>query len=865
MNRICQSIRKNPPGASSTAVLPGDASFALKGLAVSLMLAFASNAWALPTGGVVSAGSADISGGAGTLTVNQTTQNAVVNWQSFNIGQTEAVRFVQPNSSAVALNRVIGPDPSSILGSLTANGRVFLVNPNGILFGRGASVNVGGLVASTRNITDSDFMSGQYKFTGSGNGAVLNQGTINADGGYVALLGANISNEGVIVARLGTVALAAGNAFTLDVAGDGLLNVAVNQGAMDALVQNGGLIRADGGQVLLTAQSAGNLLQSAVNNTGIIQAQTIENRNGSIRLLGDMQAGTVSVGGILDVSGTATGQTGGNVTVTGHHVGLFDGQINASGDAGGGTVLIGGDFQGKALTVQNASATYMSADSVINADAITNGNGGTVVLWGNDSTRAKGTITARGGALGGDGGLIETSAHFLDVSGITVNASAANGDRGLWLLDPANVIIGAGTTNATQIGNVFTPDSGVNAATVDAGALRGALETAGGTDITITTINNGAPGSANGDITVAAALTWTPVGSATLTLNAAGDVNINADISANRGNLVVCCGRDINVNALVTTVNGSVLLSAGRDVNIVRNALNPTAGITTTDGNIAMCAGRDVLLSNQFNGAALVTLTTGSTTAGQDLANLGVTRGLTLKAGNAGNGPGVAGGTVAITAGTIVTVTGPAGISPINIFYNPTSYTTPTDYSGFFATGNGAPLTQFMLVYPDGASKAFDGTTTANFTGLKGNPAGVTLVGPGVASFDTPTSGTGKTVTFSGFSLAQGPITPGGGATNFALPASCCGPVVGRTTADITGGTGTVQTTPVIPLFTFPMLASLDLNVLGGITMPPIQVAAAPIEVIPQPKSVVETPVEVKPKEKPVYVPPKRPRKADRE
>ena len=189
-------------------------------------------------------------------------------------------------------------------------------------------------------------MAGKYNFAGAGNGTILNQGSINADGGYVALLGANVSNEGVISAKLGTVALAAGNAITLDVAGDGLLNVTVNQGAVNALVQNGGLIQADGGQVLLTAQSAGNLLQSAVNNTGVIQAQTIENHNGTIRLLGDMQSGTVSVSGTLDVSGTGAGQTGGSVTATGHHVGLFGGHINASGDAGGGTVLIGGGYQG---------------------------------------------------------------------------------------------------------------------------------------------------------------------------------------------------------------------------------------------------------------------------------------------------------------------------------------------------------------------------------------------------------------------------------------------------------------------------------------------------------------------------------------
>ena len=307
----------------------------------------------------------------------------------------------------------MGPDPSSILGSLSANGRVFLVNPNGILFGQGAQVNVGALVASTRGISDANFMAGRYIFSGDGTGGVVSRGSINADGGYVALLGASVSNEGVISARLGTIALAAGNAMTLDVAGDGLLNVSVDQGAVNGLVANGGLIRADGGQVLLTAQAAGSLLQTMVNNTGVIRAQSIDTRNGTIRLLGDMQSGTVSVGGTLDVSGRGAGQTGGSVVATAHHIGLFGANIDASGDAGGGTVLIGGGYQGNNPSVQNATATYMSTDSTISADAVTNGAGGTVVLWSGDSTRAYGSITARGGAQGGNGGLIETSGHWL--------------------------------------------------------------------------------------------------------------------------------------------------------------------------------------------------------------------------------------------------------------------------------------------------------------------------------------------------------------------------------------------------------------------------------------------------------------------
>jgi filamentous hemagglutinin family protein len=358
--------------------------FARKTVAVCVTLAFGSHAWALPTGGAVSAGGATITSGAGTTTVNQATQNTAINWQSFSIGQAEAVRFVQPNSSSVALNRVLGSDPSSILGSLSANGKVFLLNPNGILFGQGAQVNVGGLVASTLNLSDAEFMAGKYKFSGTSNAAVTNQGSINADGGYVALLGATVSNQGVISARMGTVVLAAGSAMTLDVAGDGLLNVTVDQGVVNALVQNGGLIRADGGQVLLSAQGAGTLLQTVVNNTGVIQAQTLENHNGTIKLLGDMQTGSVNVGGTLDAS-APNGGNGGFIETSAAHVSVADNaRISTLAPLGlMGTWLIdpqdfiigaGGNISGATLSAQlvNTSINITTAAGVGNGDIFVN-------------------------------------------------------------------------------------------------------------------------------------------------------------------------------------------------------------------------------------------------------------------------------------------------------------------------------------------------------------------------------------------------------------------------------------------------------------------------------------------------------------
>jgi len=459
----------------------GSAELALKGLAVSVMLAFGSGALANPTGGAVSAGNASIAGGPGSMTVTQGSQNAAINWQSFSVGAGESVRFVQPNSSSVVLNRVLGPDPSSIFGSLSANGKVFLVNPNGILFGRGASVNVGGLVASTLAITDSDFMAGRYRFANPGTGTVLNQGSITAaEGGYVALLGANVSNQGTIVAKLGTVALAAGSAITLDVVGDGLLNVVVNEGAVNALVKNGGLIQANGGQVLLTAQAAGRLLQTVVNNTGVIEAQTIDTRNGRIRLLADMSSGTVKVGGTLDAS-APNGGAGGFVETSAASVKVAnDARVNTAAANGlTGSWLIdpqdytiaatGGDITGATLSANLAGSNI----TILSSSGGTAGTGdinvNDTVAWSanqltlnaqnniNINTAMDGSGTASLSLLYGQGAVASGNTSTVNVNA-PVNLPAGNnfstklGSDGALLTYTVLTSLGAqGSTTGTDL------------------------------------------------------------------------------------------------------------------------------------------------------------------------------------------------------------------------------------------------------------------------------------------------------------------------------------------------------------------------------------------------------------------------------
>ncbi|WP_308922176.1 YDG domain-containing protein [Janthinobacterium sp. J1-1] len=407
MNRIYRSIWNQATGAYAAVSenvksagkrsMPGSAGggahLALTSMAAALMLGYGSLALAGPTGGTVVAGQANITGAPGSTVIKQGSQNAVINWANFNINQGESVQFVQPNSHAVALNRVLGNDGTTILGNLSANGKVFIVNPNGILFGQGASVNTAGLVASMLDINNADFMAGSYKFSGNGTGKVLNQGSISAPGGYVALLGANVSNEGTINARLGSVALAAGRAITLDVAGDGLLNVAVDQGAVGALVQNGGLIQADGGSVLLTAQAAGDLLKTVVNNTGVIEAHTIDTRSGTIKLLGDMQTGTVNASGTLDAS-APTGGNGGFIETSAAKVKMADAlKITTSAVAGKGltgtwlidptdfTIAASGGDQTGAFYTNALKTTDVHIQTVASGAGLGNINVNDTILW----------------------------------------------------------------------------------------------------------------------------------------------------------------------------------------------------------------------------------------------------------------------------------------------------------------------------------------------------------------------------------------------------------------------------------------------------------------------------------------------------
>ena len=400
-------------------------------LIAALMSLSAAHAHGGPAGGQVVTGTGRIEKSGPTTTITQESANLSLTWQSFNIARQEAVNFVQPSAKSIAVNRIYDTNGSKILGQLNANGQVYLINPNGILFGQGAQVNVGGLVASTLDIRDASLGGATRDFSGNGTGSIVNQGSIiAATGGYVALLGNTVINQGNINAPLGSVALGGGSSIKLTFQENHLVGMHIDQSLLDSLVANGSLIRADGGQVVMNAGAKDTLLASVVNNTGSIEARSIEQHGGSITLLGGMAAGTVNVGGTLDASALAGGN-GGVIETSAAHVKVSDSARVTTAASNGryGTWLIdpqdytvaasGGDITGAALssnlgstgiTLQSAMGGSAGAGNVNINDAVTWGANTTLTMTASNNVNINAKITATG-----------------DSAGVVINPNTTNG------------------------------------------------------------------------------------------------------------------------------------------------------------------------------------------------------------------------------------------------------------------------------------------------------------------------------------------------------------------------------------------------------------------------------------------------------
>ncbi len=692
---------------------------------------------------------------------------AIINWQQFNIDRGELTRFVQQSASSQVLNRVVGADPSAILGQLQSNGRVFLINPNGIVFGAGAQVDVGGLVASTLRLSNEDFNANRLRFTDTpGAGNIQNNGSIRTTtGAEVLLLAPRVENSGLIHAPDGKILLAAGRSVevadidkpNIRVEITNTEEVAVNMGTLMArhisiyggLVRNSGRIQAssavigENGKVTLRAAQ-----KVVLEPSSVIEATGSQGKTGgdidisAQNALGAIGGGEVLVQGVLTVrpsvdaippndvsksknprvsiqlfatNGVANGTsksslpagsqaanatlatvaaglqsaetpvyqpselqivtvpmqtrptteppagkvfergaqlpaqvpvnlparpepfspvmpvspsspltpsapsggygTGGAIRVSaGGRVTLGDGaRLDASGDLGGGSIMVGGGWQGLNPNIINSQFTYIANTATLYANADLRGNGGLVVVWANDTARIYGRVAARGGALGGDGGSIETSGkRLLDVTQVA-DASAPEGKGGLWLLDPNNVTIQSAGSDTNVSGNPnFTTNA--DSAIITIGTIQAALNA--GINVTITT---SAGGAQNGDITLSNAISKTAGGNATLTLSAHNNININAGISSTSGTL----GLVLNANSdaagggtatlgssaslalnggSITSSNGSALTWSSGTLSGVNLGINATiTGSVFIANNLTLSGGAVISIANNAN------------------------------------------------------------------------------------------------------------------------------------------------------------------------------------------------------------------------------------------------------------------------
>ena len=517
-----------------------------------------------------------------------------INWQGFSIDSGELTRFIQPSAASAVLNRVTGTDPSAILGRLLSNGRVFLVNPHGIVFGEGAVVDTVGLDASTLDIGDADFLAGRYRFDGGpGAGSIVNRGLIETGTGGVFLLAPSIENSGVIRTDGGDLVLTAGRRATLtslDLDGvrvevqapeDEVLNLGdliAERGAVGAFagtIRNSGTVEAnavtvgDDGTVRLVARSditleAGGRVAAEGPSGGTVHVES--------------ETGTTWISG--EVSTRASEGRGGTIRLLGRRVGLAGARVDASGPGGGGKVLVGGDVSGKG-PVPAAEATYVSADSTVSADALDDGDGGTVVVFAEDFANIRGRLSARGGPNGGDGGFVETSGleSFLILH--TPDTTAPNGKGGHWLIDPNDIEIVAGNGNTNISGTDPFASTG-DGAQIGIALILAALS--GGQSVTVQTTDTSGS-TEDGDITLSTALDIEQTtGTNTLTLDAHGNIFIDAPISDTAGgdalNLFLDAEDIVFIHADVTLRGGSLTTNGSGRAEV-------SGATVTLDGDVA--------------------------------------------------------------------------------------------------------------------------------------------------------------------------------------------------------------------------------------------------------------------------------------
>ncbi len=555
-----------------------------------------------PKGHKVVAGTAKVQE-MGSAQEIQTSDRAIINWDEFSIGAGETTRFLQPSTNSAVLNRVAN-GTSTIDGLLQANGRVYLLNPNGVLIGPTGSIQTESFIASTLDFDNEDFFkNNELLFHGDSQARIVNLGKITALGGDVFILAKAVVNVGTLQAQEGVVGIAAGEEILLKPSGMQRIFIAPKQEAEkgEGGIENPGLIEAASAEL----RADGNAFRFAINQSGTIQANGIKKENGRVFLVAE---------GGTSINAGSISAPGGKVHILGEQVGINEkGKVDASSDTGGGEVLIGGDFQGKNPDILNAKMSVVMEGGEVFANAHQEGDGGKIIVWSDETAFMEGTLYARGGERGGDGGFMEVSgAKNLHFTGMAYG-EAPQGRVGQLLLDPSGIII-ENTPNSQMS---FDATLGIYTATAEIGTLDsgnlgaeslGTVLNTNGVDIIVSTAgNHGNPGN----IEVKESVSWNSNRSLTfLADNNIQLTNMAALTASGTGGITFQAQNDIVVtNATeVKTTSGAISFAAGND--ILLEPIVDTFKIETASGNLSMQAGRDFTLGKVDNSSQQVVLET---------------------------------------------------------------------------------------------------------------------------------------------------------------------------------------------------------------------------------------------------------------
>ncbi|MGA2497909.1 MAG: filamentous hemagglutinin N-terminal domain-containing protein, partial [Tepidisphaeraceae bacterium] len=800
--------------------------------------------FAAPQGGKVTVGTGSIQT-QGTATTIRASDGAVIQYSSFNLVNGESVRFIQPSATSAVLNRIVGATPTAapagttIDGAITANGRVYFVNPSGVIFGPHAVINVASLYAAAGDITNANFKAGNNLFT-IAKGTLVNQGTIQAgDTGQVNLLGYSVLNSGTIVAPRGvaTMTSASGDVLISEVGGQIAVKVSKPAAAEaagstpdinndPAGTQNNGTIKANGGMVKMIG--AGDVYTLAVKNAGLVSAAVVTMDSGNR---------TAVVAGRISTNSQGASQAGGNVTVTGDRVVLNGATIDASGVTGGGNVKIGGDFHGGS-TVPQSRRTGIMPGSTISVDGTGYlANGGTVVVWSTEYTYFNGRISAR--AVTGNGGFIEVSSRGTLVAPGAVDAGSQMGIVGAVLYDPQDIVIHGGNGSGTD-GDA----NNATIATATPGSILFGTAPAGGTfdvwqseiqgqsatanivlqatkTITISAVDNVFAG---GKVTLAAgrSLTMQTTG---------GNIDLVTNVGAGNLEFVTSGIGGITIQASMGgAVPGNVTLnkltagSGGILVSTDNGIITASQAITTT-GSTSLQAAGAIAVNNSISATTSVSIASGTSGVG----DLGFGAPVTVSAPSislrAGSGAGAAAKVDTVTSGPTFAGLGGAG-SPTTFSFRQDKSIGDAGAAGDIpaAARFGAAIPANYTIQSDGGSVTV--ATPANVAGsalaLNGstgvainsnlNLASLAVTGNltfGAATTAVTTTTTqqyngtvalGNNTTLTGTTLTAGAVTGGGndltlngGAGGVVTLASVSG--VGTLTVTNSGGTTVNGTT----------------------------------------------------------------------